>query len=401
MLQSFEYNDSKKEVNKASIAGGFLPVLRKDGGHGFTPIRGDRVGRDGKRTRRFDVRRDCPWLLEDPRQSPESRYIKTIDADENYYFNESLILTLSEVTRVEYRPLTTRSIVPVAFLNEPGASQWRYRQVEGFGEAEITSESSNNPRLADVSGKEFVNDIRELRIAVKFTRQELLKADFARRNSMLGGSDLQRDKFEAARQALLRSEENIAWFGAEDYNLQGYLSQGTGIEQEAAAFPISESSSADQILEVMNNAVTKVVQTEVESPNTLGLGTRAFTVVNQKKSGDNKDKTVAASFLEDNPWIQEIVWIPQLGYREDLFDQLIKDGKTVSEAQRLAGGIEGQDVMMTWNRDPSRSRLIVAQDFVTTTPFLDRVNDTYIMNYLYTGGMEIKRPRAHHLTVGV
>lgn len=377
---------------------GFLPVIRGDGGHPFRPIHQKAPDRDtGLPSKRIDILRDASWLAWD---SKTQKPISYLDSSDNLYFQHQLTLFLNEVDRVEYREVNARNIIPTLFVNQPGMLRWEYMQVEGYGKAEITSTNSNDMPVVNVTGRPFSNEVRELRLGAKFSRQELIRAQFANRMGPIS-NDIYREKLEYARLGLLMLEQEIAWFGNADYQLKGYLSEGTGIGKEPnQGQKLQDQTSPADMFSILNTGVTKIASTEGERPNTLGLGTRAFLAVNQKITGLNNDMTVGQAFIQGSPWIEEIVWIPQLGFRQDLYVELAKT-MPLAEAERLAGGIKKQDVMLTWHRDPSRSRLIVAQDLVMTPPTINDAQETTVAQFLYTGGLEIKRPRAHHILVNV
>src|SRR5690606_14302057 len=117
----------------------------------------------------------------------------------------------------------------------------------------------------------FSNDVRELRLAAKFSRQELLRAQFANKMGPIS-TDIQREKMEHVRLGLLMREEQIAWFGSEEFNLKGYLSEETGIEKTFNgnnAPKLDGNASADQMFTILDTGVTKVANTEIEKPNTI------------------------------------------------------------------------------------------------------------------------------------
>lgn len=387
--------EAKPTRAQHTLPRGMAGVIRKDRSTEMRRVHEDARPRGGVPNRRFDIARDVPWLSWD-------KPIATQDADFNYFVQNELSLMLPDLVMVETRASNTRNMIAVRYLNEPGISQWRYKQVEDLGQAEIASSGSTEPPVAEVSAKEFIHDVRKLWISASWDVDEILAAQFAKNNGYAATAQIDQAKLNSARKAILQLEEEIAWFGSPKFNLLGYLSEGTAIPKTQSPFALDLNQTPDNMYTVLNTGVNEIVtQTYgIETPTLIGLGTEDFIAVNTKITGDNKDRTVGQSFVDQNPWIDEIVWIPQLGFSQQAYDQLIKDGYSAAEATRLAGGINGQSVMMTWDRSMDKSALVVVSDLQLGAPqqWLEKITTLVTMK---TGGVEIRKPRAHHILTGV
>lgn len=253
--------------------------------------------------------------------------------------------------------------------------------------------------MVELTGKAFRYDFHIIWMSAEWHFEEMFAHEYALRNGSMMGS-LNTEKLASARVAVLNLETEIAWFGNKNKGLFGYLSEGTAIPKENAPFAF-DGATADQMLDLLNTGVTRIVETtDVERPTSIGLGTRDYLTVFQTPTGDNKDKTVAQAFLENNPFIQEIIWIRQLGYNAEIEQEMLNKGKSPAEAQQLAGGIGGEDVMLTWDRSPDVSRMVVNADLQLLPPEVTNYM-TSVAVISSNAGVEFKRPRAHHLLVGV
>ena len=378
-----------------ALPSGMKGVIRKDRSSNVRRVYEDFCPRGKEAPRRFDIARDTPWLSWD-------KLIPTQDEEFNYFLQNELSLMLPDLVMVETRSSNTRNMIAVRYLNQPGARQYRYKQVEEHGEAEIAASNATEPPIAEVSAKEFIHNIRKIWIAAEWDLDDILAAQLASQNGYAGTAQIDQAKLNAARKLTLKKEEEIAWFGAPKFDLLGYLSEGTAIPKQPSPHLLNLNQTPANMYEVLNTGVNAIVTETygIETPNTIGLGTEDFIAVNSKITGDNQDRTVGQAFVDQNSWIEEIVWIPELGFSQQAFDQLIQDGYSNEEATRLAGGINGESVMMTWDRSIDKSALIVVSDLQLSAPE-QRLEKITTLVTLRTAGVEIRKPRAHHLLMGV
>jgi hypothetical protein len=309
--------------------------------------------RAGAPRQRFDWNRDFQFAP-----------VRVLNAAENVFFERELRHLIPGMFMREYAKINARTIFPVYFMNDPGAETVSYRQGDETGEAEIVSNYADDAPNAEVFTTEHDSKIRSVRASAMWNIQEIRAAARA-------GVPLEQRKTNAARDAMLRKENRIAFFGDANYGLKGLFSD-TDIPREDATQTFA-AGTADENLEELHELANDIPATteDIETPDTLLLAPVSYDRLATQMLGDNRDKSVLEVFLRTSPHI-----------------------RTVVRVRELAGaGTGGVDVAIAFRRDIDKMRLVVALD-VEQFPPERRGMAISVTYHMRVGGLIINRPKS-------
>src|SRR6185437_1507332 len=148
--------------------------------------------------------------LKDPK-----RYIK-LDADESIFFVRQLTYIKSKTYDVEYPELRARQLIPVSMEAGEGAQSIVYHQFDMLGTAKIISNYAKDLPRVDVKAKEFTANVRSLGASYGYSLQDI-------RSAKMAGVPLEQRKANAAKRAILQTEDAIAFSGDTDNGLGGFI----------------------------------------------------------------------------------------------------------------------------------------------------------------------------------
>ena len=264
-----------------------------------------------------------------------SQKFTKLDADESIFFGRELESVKSKTYDKKFTNLKARQILPVSFEAGAGAETIKYEQFDQVGMAKIIRDYANDFRAADVVAKEFRSPVKSLGSAYKYSVQDV-------RAARMAGKSLEQRKANAAKRAIMQSENKIAYFGDADHGLGGFLNNAN---VPVVALPHAGAWSgltADQLLDNLNaNANNAIAASNgVETPNTMLLPVAEHTIVSTKRLPDT-NITVLKFFLENNPFIESVDWLEEL-----------KDAGAASVPR-----------IVSYRRDPDWLTLEIPQDF--------------------------------------
>ena len=238
--------------------------------------------------------------LEDIFQYP-SQGLDRLDAAENAFFARELEYIIPELFEVTYSRINSRMIFPIDRGAGPAAETITYRQFDKTGLAKVISDYASDIPLVNVEGVEFTGRIRSIAIGAKWSIQEI-------RASAMAGRPLDRQQAEAAREAMLREENRVAFFGDAAYGLVGLFTD-TNVPRVAAPGGVWSGKTSAQILADMHNCANAIVENtgDIEVPNTLLLPTEQFNFIASTNAGTGTDTTILRYFLNNNPYITEVM----------------------------------------------------------------------------------------------
>lgn len=264
-----------------------------------------------------------------------------LDAGESAFFSRQLELIKSTVYEVQYGEYLARKLFPVSTEGGPGLETITYRMFDRVGMAKVISSYADDLPDADVLGLETITKVRELGDQFHFTWKEIQKAAYSNTN-------LRDRKAKAARLGMWAAEDQISFAGSATYGMYGILNHPntTAVSLPAdgtGAAVTFASKTAAQILRDMNTVANtpSQVSKNVEKPNVLLMPVAQYNLVASTPVGTYNDKTVLRFFLDNNPYIKEVVPVPQL----------------------QAAGAGGTDVMVAYSRDPMKMELAIPSDF--------------------------------------
>lgn len=235
-----------------------------------------------------------------------------MDARESAFFARELEFVKKKTFDTKFKPLKFMSLLPVSTEADNAAEEITFRSFTAYGIAKIIADYSEDLPVADVLGDETTVKVKSVGMAFKYSIQEI-------RRSQREGRRLDARRAEAARRSINQKLNSIAWSGDADYSIQGFLSypgiteytvpnDGTGTTKTWS------TKTPDQIVRDMVGMVTAVVATTngVEDPDTMILPIEQFELISTTRMTGNTDTTIMKYFLDNNPHIKSIEWLPEL-----------------------------------------------------------------------------------------
>lgn len=263
-----------------------------------------------------------------------------LDAGEQFFFNRQLEYIKARSYDILFPELKARTLIPVSYEAGPGAESITYDQYDQVGMAKIVANYTTDFPRADVKGKQHTARVKSLGASYGYNVQEIRAAKMA-------GKPLQQRRANAAKRAILQKENQVAFFGDDEFELQGFLNnpnitnvilQADG-EGDSTKFA---DKTSDQILRDLNSIVSTIHETTkgVESPDTLLLPLAQYNLLWTTRMNTYSNISVLKYFLDNNLHIKQVEWLNEL-----------------KEAS------SGQDVMIAYTRSPEKVTLEIPQDF--------------------------------------
>jgi hypothetical protein len=273
--------------------------------------------------------------------------LTNLDSAESIFFSRELEHIKSETYDVQYPELKARSVIPVSMDVDPGAEKITYEQYDHVGMAKVISAYSKKLPRADVKGKEFSSPIRSLGDSYGYSVQEIRAAKMA-------GKPLQAKKADAAKRAILELDNEIAFKGDSTHGLNGFLNHPNVPEVTIPADGTGSSKTwatktADLMLRdlhLLANSVDEVSNGVEGKDLVLALPRASYNLAKSTMLGDNKDKSVLKSFLENNDFVKEVIVLNELA----------------------DAGDSGTKRMMVYTKDKKKVSLEIPQDFEQFDP---------------------------------
>lgn len=287
----------------------------------------------------------------------------SLDAAPSLFFKRELEHIIPEMFEFEHARINARQIFPIDRSAGPAAEIITFRQITKTGVAKIISDYADDIPVVNVFGEEFTGKIRSIAIAAKWSLQEIRAASMA-------GRPLDRQQAEAARETMLRTENEVAFNGDAKHGLVGLFTD-PNIPTAAISGAVWAGKAPLDILEDMNDCANDIVETtnDVEVPDTLIMPTKQFNQIASTNVGTGTDTTILRYFLNNNPYIS-----------------------TVMNVRELKGaGTAGVDVMVAYNRNPSKLRLNVPLDMEQLAPEQKGLT-THVPYHMRIGGLTVTKP---------
>jgi hypothetical protein len=270
----------------------------------------------------------------------EYQGFKNIDEGESIFFARELEHIKAKTYDKKYPFLKARQLFPLEFEANAGATTITYEQYDQVGIAKIVSNYADDLPRADVKGKEFTSKVRTIAASYGYNVDEINAASMA-------GKPLPTRKANAAKRAHAVLENKSAFFGDIEHDIQGFVdnpniqevtlaADGTG---SATAF---STKTGDQIIRDITNLFTAVhdVSKGVETANRLLLPINQYNLIANKRL-DNSDMSVMKWVLDNNPHLEEIIWVTEM----------------------KGSGDGGTDKMVAYRKDPDALTMEIPSEF--------------------------------------
>ena len=301
--------------------------------------------------------------------------VLTLDDAESIFFQRELEHIIPELFEFQYAKINARSLFPIDRSAGGAVKTITWRQFTKFGQAQIIADYADDINIVNAEGEEFTTNVRGLAAGAQWSLDEI-------RAAQRHGRPLERMYAEAAREAMLREENRVIFNGDAAFGLQGLASAGTGIPQNALPNGgwLTGATGLDMLAD-LNFCANTVVETtgDMEIPTRIILPTRFYnTAVVTHVNAAGGDTTVLKHFLDNNPYIREVV--------------------PVRELDTAFGGTG--PVMMAYTPDPSKVRMQVPLDIEQFPPQQHNLV-VRVLWHMRMGGLTIHKPASLHVCSGL
>ncbi len=314
-----------------------------------------------------DIKQICQYAM-----------LSSLDAGENAFFARDLEYKIPEMLKFEHGRISARTVFPIDRRAGPGAEVITLRQMTQVGVARITTDYGNDIQLAEVFTEETKTNVRSITAAVQNTIQEI-------RAAALAGRSLDSDKTEAAREAMLRKENQIAWQGDATHGLAGLFTDTniprftvpTGVGGVTWALKTGDEMVADMGLTV--NPIASNTR-GVEAATHLLIPRAQYNLAAEARL-DGIDATALEYFAKVSPYIAGM--------------------ENIIPVDDIAGlGDAGVDTLIAYDKNPSKIVMNIPLDIEQFPPQLrDMVART--IYHMRNGGVLVKKPLSLRIGQGI
>lgn len=230
--------------------------------------------------------------------------------DASIFFARELDYIKSKSYDKIYPEFTALNNFPITHEVPEGAETMTYYSYEKTGMAAIISNYATDLPRADVKGSPTTAYVKSIGDSYGYSIQEM-------RASRMAGKSLDTRKAEAARYAIDRKTNEIAFAGDKEHKLMGMLSDDNNIPLYTLATVETKTSwkdkSAAEILADINGmfAYQSRITQDVERADTLALPPAVFIDISTRQI-PNTGYTVKRFLLENAPYLKNIITAPEL-----------------------------------------------------------------------------------------
>lgn len=300
-----------------------------------------------------------------------------MDAGEQLLFKEQTEKVKAKTYDIKYPALKARLLIPPTFDDGEGSNTISYYQYDMVGTAKVVTNYAKDFPKVTIKGKKFTGDVRSLGDSYSWDIQE-------QRSSVMAGIDLPSKDAAVAKRVMFFLENQIAFFGDANFNLQGFLSNpnipsGVVLNDGLAGATTFASKTSDQIIRDINELINDIptVTKGVEIADTVLWPLSIYTLLNTTRLG-NTTMTILAFLKEAHPEIKLWDWLNELE----------------------TAGPAGEKMMVAYRRDPEVLELAVPVDFEQFDPVQEGL--TWNVNcHMRCGGVKVYYPLACNKKFGI
>ena len=316
--------------------------------------------------------------VNDIKQLCQYAILSSLDTGENAFFARDLEYKIPEMLKFEHGRISARTVFPIDRRAGPGAEVITLRQMTQVGAAKITTDYGNDIQLAEVFTEETKTNVRSITAAVQNTIQEI-------RAAALAGQPLDRDKTDAAREAMLRKENEIAWQGDATHGLAGLFTD-TNIPRFTVPAGVGGVTWAlktgDEMVADMGLTVNPIASNTrgVEAATHLLIPRAQYNLAAEARL-DGIDATALEYFAKVSPYISGM--------------------ENIIPVDDIAGlGTAGVDTLIAYDKNPSKIVMNIPLDIEQFPPQLrDMVART--IYHMRNGGVLVKKPLSLRIGQGI
>lgn len=300
--------------------------------------------------------------------------------DASIFFARELDYIKSKSYDKIYPEFTALNNFPITHEVPEGAETMTYYSYEKTGFAAVISNYATDLPRADVKGSPTTAYVRSIGDSYGYSIQEM-------RASRMAGKSLDTRKAEAARYAIDRKTNEIAFAGDKEHKLMGMLSSDNNIPLYTLATIDSKTSwkekSAAEILADINGmfAYQSRITQDVERADTLALPPALYIDISTRQI-PNTGFTVKKFLLENAPYLKNIISAPELS------------------AENAATNPYGVDVAMLYTNSADKFSLEIPMAFYQY-PLQNRNLEVIVPCEERVAGIVLYYPLSALLAVGV
>ena len=270
--------------------------------------------------------------------SPNLRFDSVEDA--SVFFARELDYIKSKTYDKVYPQFTALTLFPHTSEIDPGAETATYYAYDKTGMAAIISNYATDLPRADVHGEPTTVVIKSVGASYGYSVQEM-------RASRMAGKSLDVRKADAARYAIERTMNRIAWAGDAKNKLVGVLSPSNDIPIYVIPAGASGSTkfvdkTADEILADINGMVGYVsdLTMDVEKPDSIVFPTDVFLDLTSRRIPDT-ETTILKFLRENSAYIKNFSSAAELNAKN-------------TETNPYAAAVDGQGVCLLYTKDADK-----------------------------------------------
>jgi hypothetical protein len=307
-----------------------------------------------------------------------------LDANESIFFVTELSHIKSHIWEINYPQMKARQLIPVSMEADPADEDIKYEEYDKTGLATIISDYSKALPRVDVIAKRWSSPIVSIGCSFGYNLQELKRAAKT-------GKPLDQRRAMAAREAHLREENRLAWFGDANTGLVGLLTAANITPVAIAADGAGSKKSFTkkvplQILrdlnQIANTPANLTLGIEVADTMLLSKPVYNYIAITPVSSLD-PSWTILKAFKENAPDIKEVEWIPELS-------AFSADGDNSVIA----------DAILVYCKNPLKLTMEVPMDYEMLPPQEEGM-EFYVPGYGRFGGVIIYKPLSIAIAKGV
>lgn len=341
----------------------------------------------------------------------ETRTNRVVDAAPGLYLFSELLKRTEILVEEDFTELWARRIFPIRNLNTY-LPQWYFERIDDRTVLPWNVDLERLPSDAQRGSENRDSELRNLMFymhAASWSKLELMRYAEAQANGAPRLA-LDRRRIDAAIRMMNLKEDLITFFGDNDTNIFGlYTAQAkTGIERIASTVyggPFgTDNGEADRRL--LTGPVKQIIENteQILAPDTIMVGTRTWLYINDilygtVDSNATANRTIMEQAMETlrRFGIKDILWVPEVGYSAQQSTRLRARGLSQAEADRYAGGENGEQTMVVCKRDAGVGEMIVAKDrtmYPAAETRTDRVETRMLQG---SGGLAVYKPEGYKI----
>jgi len=265
--------------------------------------------------------------------------VMRLDAAETAFFKRQLEYIKSRTYDVKYRNLKAKMLIPVSTEVNAGADFIIWYSWSRAGIAKIIADYAEDFPRVDVYAVENQSKVRSMGDSYGYNLKEIRRAQMA-------GVQLNTRKANAAKRAMEELQDKLAWYGDENFNIQGFFNY-PGITEftipvGASTFKTWSTKTPDEIIQDLTGLMSAVsVPTKGrEDVSQIIIARTQYNDIKDRRMTDGNTNTILNYFKNNNP------------------------GVSIEIVDELAGaGAGATDRIMAYVKDPNNLTMEIPQSF--------------------------------------